>query len=124
MPDHNREIGAEGEQLAAEFLMRKGYTILSRNQRFGRAEVDLIACIGNETVFVEVKTRNNNRHGYPEESIDAKKIEMLTKAAEAFTAHNPAHKEIRFDLIAISGKGLETTCIHIEDAFIPGTNWE
>jgi putative endonuclease len=58
------------------FLQAKGYKILEVNKRFGRAEVDIIAQIGLETVFVEVKTRSSSYSGFPEESIDKKKIRL------------------------------------------------
>jgi len=122
MAEHN-ETGKEGELIAMNFLQAKGYKILEVNKRFGRAEVDIIAQIGLETVFVEVKTRSSSVFGFPEESIDKKKIDLLGRAAEAFVNENPHISEIRFDLISVI-IGLEKQEItHIEDAFLPGAEW-
>jgi len=122
MAEHNN-TGRLGEMLAVDFLQSKGYEIVELNKRFGRAEVDIIAIIGLETVFIEVKTRSSNVFGYPEESIDKKKIDLLGRAAEAYVHENPHISEIRFDLISII-IGLESQEItHIEDAFLPGGEW-
>lgn len=54
MAKHNI-TGKEGEEIASAYLKAKGYQIIEMNKRFGRAEIDIIAKIGNEYVFVEVK---------------------------------------------------------------------
>lgn len=51
-------MGRLGEGVAARFLRRRGLSILARNVRAGRGEVDLIAREGNTLVFVEVKSRS------------------------------------------------------------------
>lgn len=122
MAKHNT-IGKEGEQIAVKFLQAKGYQILEINKQFGRAEVDIIAKIGNEYVFVEVKTRTSNYFGFPEESIDKGKIDRLGKAAEQFCLDLNQELEIRFDLISLVLDGDLQDIIHIEDAFYPGQEW-
>ncbi|HID55979.1 TPA: YraN family protein, partial [Candidatus Poribacteria bacterium] len=63
-----KEIGLLGEEIAADFLRRKGYRLLERNIRIGRGEIDLVALDGETLVFVEVKTRKGLRYGHPSES--------------------------------------------------------
>jgi len=58
MAKHN-EFGKQGEELAAQFLMEKGYEILERNWRNRHKEIDIIAKDGEELVIVEVKTRKS-----------------------------------------------------------------
>jgi putative endonuclease len=113
-------IGKKGEMLAAEFLQSKGYQIVALNKRFGRAEVDIIAKIGNEYVFVEVKTRTSNYFGFPEQSIGKSKISQLGKAGERFCVEMDEEIEIRYDLISLILEGDRPDIIHIEDAFYPG----
>ena len=119
MAKHNA-IGKEGENLAAAFLRAKGYQIIEINKRFGRAEIDIIAKIGNEYVFVEVKTRTSDYFGFPEEAIDKKKIALMGKAAEQFSLEKNDDLEIRFDLISLVFGDDKHNIIHIEDAFFPG----
>lgn len=41
--------GKRGEDIAAEYLTKLGYTILERNWRIGKAEIDIIANISPKT---------------------------------------------------------------------------
>ena len=66
MAIHN-ELGKKGEQLAVDFLQKKGYTILDRNWRFKKAEVDIIAQKEQILAIVEVKTRSSNYFGNPQD---------------------------------------------------------
>ena len=53
------EIGKNGEDLAVEYLVNKGYKILERNWRSGHKEIDIIAMDGDTLVVVEVKCRSS-----------------------------------------------------------------
>lgn len=54
-----QQLGADGENFAAQFLAEnKHYQILERNYRFRHGEVDIIAFDDPVTVFVEVRTRH------------------------------------------------------------------
>ena len=57
--------GNEGENLAAEFLKKKGWEIVARNYRYRHAEIDLIIKRDDWTIFVEVKTRSHPTYGQP-----------------------------------------------------------
>ena len=112
-------LGKQGENLATEYLAGKGYEILHRNWRYGRSEVDIIARIGNDWVFVEVKTRETDYFGYPEESVDKAKQKQLQKAADAYVDEHPIEGEIRFDIVAVILNNNKQEIHHIEDAFWP-----
>lgn len=118
MAKHNT-IGKEGEEIAASYLKSKGYQILEINKQLGRAEVDIIAKIGLEYVFVEVKTRTSSYFGFPEESIGKSKINMLASAAEKYCIEQNMELDIRFDLISLVLEGSKQEIIHVEDAFFP-----
>jgi putative endonuclease len=117
------ETGKQGEAAAAEFLEQKGWRIVERNWRSGRAEIDIIAWATDTLlVFVEVKTRSgvNSGFGGPEESVDAQKQNLLLRGAGVYMESIDYDWEIRFDVVAVilrDGKVLEIS--HIEDAFFP-----
>lgn len=115
----NSELGIAGERLAHDFLVNKGYKILEKNWRSGKAEVDLIATADNTTIFVEVKTRRNNFFSEPESAVNAQKQNLLAKAAGDYLAQNNMEGEIRFDVISIILNGNESEITHFEDAFFP-----
>jgi putative endonuclease len=116
MAEHNR-IGEAGEKAAVAFLRKKGYRILHQNYRYRRAEIDIIARKGKTLVFVEVKTRETDLHGWPEEAVTWKKRKLLLQTADHFIHHTDWLHEIRFDIIAITGTGPTPQIHHIEDAF-------
>ncbi|KAA9331924.1 YraN family protein [Adhaeribacter soli] len=111
-------LGESGETLAANYLQAKGYTIVACNYRYKRAEVDIIAQYGKILVFAEIKTRTSDKHGYPEEFVSARKIQLFLEAAEEYIHQHNWQHDIRFDIIAISGNLNHNYQIHhIEDAF-------
>jgi len=100
MAKHN-DLGKEGEELAVKWFADRGYGILHTNWRHSHYEVDIIASKKNILHFIEVKARSNNAFGYPEESVDKKKIENLMKAAEEFLIQFPEWKRIQFNIFSI-----------------------
>ena len=111
------ELGNKGEQLAVSHLQKKGYTVLERNYRFQKAEIDIIAQQGNIVAIVEVKTRTSSDFGNPEDFVSPKKIKLLVKAADEFITTNDLDVEVRFDIIAILHEKNNVTIKHLEDAF-------
>ena len=98
----NQLKGNQGEELAANYLFKKGYTILERNWRFRHWEVDIIASKDRFLHFIEVKTRHSLRFGRPEESITRDKMSNLRNAAEEYQYLHPEWKFIQFDVLAIT----------------------
>jgi len=102
MMDPRREFGNEGENLAATFLEQKGYQILERQYRCSFGEIDLICRLGDEVVFVEVKSRHTHEYGYPEESVTAtKRRHLLSVSEEYLESHHLCESPWRVDVIAI-----------------------
>ena len=116
MAQHN-ELGKKGEQLAVDFLQRKGYAILERNYRFDKAEVDIIARIKETLTIIEVKTRSTADFGDPQDFVKPKQIQNLVKAVDEYVTVNDLDVDVRFDIIAIVVQGSKTTIEHLEDAF-------
>ena len=115
---HNSEIGNWGEEIAAQFLQaQKAYTIVHRNLRLGRSEVDIL-CMDNKTlVFVEVKVRKNSQFGHPESFVDAKKAGYLHRAADLYLEQTGFSGFIRFDVVAITGSPKSYEILHLVDFF-------
>ncbi len=113
---NNKELGEEGELLAAEYLKNKGYSIREMNYRFSHAEIDIIAQNEKLLVFVEVKMRSGIAFGMPEDFVDDKKAEMISLAAGHYLESIDWPHDIRFDIISILKKN-KTEILHIEDAF-------
>ncbi len=117
MAYHN-ELGMLGEKMAAEFLLRKGYTILERNFVYQKAEIDIIAQKEAETlVIVEVKTRNSAVFGNPQEFVSKGKVKLLVKAANEYVVENNLVVEVRFDIISVLKNKTTEKIEHFENAF-------
>ncbi len=109
------ERGRAGEALAEIYLQEQGLTILCRNYRYKRAEIDIVATDGNELVIVEVKIRQNNLFGFPEEAVTRDKELLLKRAGYAYKEKNFIALPVRFDIIAISIQEKEIK--YFKDAF-------
>jgi putative endonuclease len=118
MARHN-ELGQIGEKLAVKELANKGYQVLDTNYRFGRDEVDIIARTKDLIVFVEVKTRENNYMGEPEESVSVAKQKRIIKVANHYMIDNDLEMEGRFDIFGIVVNQKQQSIHHIESAFTP-----
>jgi len=116
MAGHN-DLGKLGEELAAEYLEKHGYTILQRNWVYQKAEVDIIARKGDVLAIVEVKTRTTLEFGLPQEFVKPAKIKLLVKAVDAYMEQNDIDAEVRFDIASVYKEGKSYAVEHLEDAF-------
>ena len=113
------ELGKLGEELAVEYLTKKGYRILERNWHSGHKEIDIIALYDDLLVIVEVKTRKSDEFGDPDIAVGKLKQQMLIRAADAYVRYKNLDVDVRFDIISIVISDGEPEIEHIEDAFIP-----
>ena len=97
-----RMLGAYGETLAAEFLLRHGFQILARNFRVRGAELDIIARKEDALYFVEVKTRSGFSYGAPESAIHYYKQQHMRFAAQIFLARNPSYADNEMHLSSLA----------------------
>ena len=109
--------GKEGEDMAARFLIEKGFEIVERNYRYKRSEIDLIVKKDKWLVFVEVKLRSSDLYGYPEDFVDYKKAKNIIDGAEQYTFDNNWQGNVRYDIVSIRLLKDKTEIIQIEDAF-------
>lgn len=113
---NNIEKGKLGEKIALKYIISKGGKVVERNYRTKMGEVDLIAKLNGELVFIEVKSRKNVDYGYPSESVDYKKKRRITNVAKYYILDNSLDDlSIRFDVIEIYFN--EKKVNHIVNAF-------
>jgi putative endonuclease len=100
-------LGARGEQLAAEHLIRRGLRVLDRNWRSPSGELDLVLRddATREIVAAEVKTRAGTAYGHPFEAITAAKLARLRRLAGEWCAAHPElagpRPRVRIDAVAV-----------------------
>lgn len=111
-------LGAAGETAAAEFYTARGFEVLARGYRHGRAEVDLVVRQGTALlVFVEVKTRSGGQYGAPETFVSARKKELFRLAATHLQEELDWRGDIRFDILALTLRRGGFLIEAFEDAF-------
>jgi len=94
-------IGNLGEDIAENYLKKKGYKIIGRNYGNKYGEIDLVVQDKSSLVFVEVRTRRNERFSSPEESINNKKRRKMFKNARAYVAFHNFKGKYRIDVICV-----------------------
>jgi putative endonuclease len=119
--DTRRRTGQIGEDFAAEYLTRSlGWTILERNWRCARGELDIIAEVDEQLVIVEVRTRRQLELGEAVESVDRRKALRLRCLAREFLAQQDNlhwRAGIRFDVVGLAMKRqFVIHLVHIRDA--------
>jgi putative endonuclease len=97
--------GREAEAYALRHLQAHGLQLIARNWLCKRGELDLVMLDGDTVVFVEVRYRRHAGWGGALESIDFRKQQKLTLAAQSFLQSESrwADSPCRFDVVAING---------------------
>jgi len=118
MASHN-QLGKEGEQLAVNYLVEKGYEILHRNWRHSHYEIDIIAKKNDLLRIIEVKALKSRGINFPEQSVTKKKFRYLLNAADEFLFHNQQYRHVQFDILSITLHPTnEPEFFLIEDVFL------
>lgn len=116
-----RLLGQWGENLVAEDLRQKGWTVIATNFRCRMGEIDIIVENGKYLAFVEVKLRKNNRFGAACEAVTPSKQRKLRAAAQYYLMYHPTGLQPRFDVAEVyAPQGTETVqpgISYIENAF-------
>jgi len=113
--------GQQFEELAAQYLTHRGWSILARNFRAHREEIDLVIGRGQLVAFVEVRGRGSDRWGHPLETIDRRKQAAIRRVAREWIRSHPGPgRSYRFDAIAVLPGPDGWTMEHVEDAFRAG----
>ena len=116
-----QQLGRSSEEAAARHLVAHGWTLLGRNVRIGRGELDLIARRGPVLAFVEVKARRSVACGAPEDAVDARKRRQVARLAELWLAARPwalrGVSDVRFDVVAVDAAAQPPVVRHLPAAF-------
>ncbi len=115
----SQRLGKEAEATAERFLRRKGYTILDRNLRLGRGELDIVARMGGILIFVEVKARRTPHYGGASHAMTAhKERQLIHLAAQYLARHQLKQHPCRFDVLLYHATTPGAPILeHIEHAF-------
>ena len=106
MSANRQDEGKKGEDLAVEFLKKKGFTIIERNFRIRGGEIDIVALDSSagqkSLVFIEVKTRSSSEFGSPFETITPWKLKTLIKTAQFYKLKYPKYPDLmRIDAVGV-----------------------
>ncbi|OQP52034.1 hypothetical protein A4H97_25810 [Niastella yeongjuensis] len=119
MSYQHHDTGKKGEDMAVDYLQQLNFTILDRNWRYARFEIDVIAHKEQVLHIIEVKTRTNLLFGHPEESVSRKKINNMINSANAYMRKNPQWRQVQFNILSITLlKDQPPEFFLIEDVFL------
>ena len=100
-------------------LIKKQYSIVERNYRFKKGEIDIVAEFDDKVIVVEVKTRQTSEIGEPWRAVTRAKQKQIISVANNYICTNQIDKEVRFDIISIIYNSYRKEIEHIEHAFYP-----
>lgn len=119
--NETRMLGRWGEMKTAEYLRKKGYTILAAGYHCRYGEIDLIAADKNFICFVEVKLRKSSQFAHAREFVDIRKQNRIRMTAEFYLQEIPVKLQPRFDVAEVyAPEGISTKNLQInylENAF-------
>ena len=99
MQTPNAKLGRQAERRAKKFLAAHNLSSVTENYRTRFGEVDLIMYDDTTLVFIEVRYRRKNTHGYAVESIDSIKQSRIIRTAYEFLKVHPHDGPVRFDVV-------------------------
>ena len=98
-----RALGDIGEQIAAEYLVSQGYTLLTKNYRWKRGEIDIIARDKKVLAFIEVKYYKVNSLCDLRAAVTPAKQRHIVRTAERYLQeHRITDSYTRFDVVLIA----------------------
>ncbi|MBR3588244.1 MAG: YraN family protein [Clostridia bacterium] len=110
-------FGLEGEEKAAKYLKKQGYSIIAKNFQTRFGEIDIIAENKEYIVFVEVKARSEKSIAEPREFVDIRKQRKIIRTAEIYLSENFTEKQPRFDVVEVKKDKFKIQVNHIKNAF-------
>jgi putative endonuclease len=117
-----KQYGNEAESRAVEFLEAEGYVIRDRNVSYRYGELDVVAEKDGVLCFVEVRMRSSGVNGEPQLTVMSVKQHKVVKAAMGYLQRHRlmGRTMVRFDVIAVTGRGASAQLEHIPNAFDAG----
>ena len=97
-----------GEDIACQFLSRKGYKILERNYRRKWGEIDVIGEKAGVVRFIEVKAVSGDGGDFsremdrlPEELVHQTKLQKIARTAVLYMEEQKDNREYQIDVVGI-----------------------
>lgn len=111
--------GAWAEQLACDWLQRRGLCHIESNYQVRHGEIDLVMLDGEALVFVEVRYRSDSRWIDPLATLLPRKRQKLMNAADSYLQSHRrfANSICRFDVVAVRGTQAKPELEWVKDAF-------
>lgn len=121
-PGTRRQLGDEAESRVCELLESKGYRIIDRNAAYRFGEIDVIAEHQGVVCFVEVRMRATGGFGSPAATVSFAKQRKVVRAAMLYLQRERVLGKVavRFDVVAVVGRGAKAVLEHIPNAFDAG----
>ncbi len=118
-PEDRSAAGRAAESMVCDYLEKRGLRVEARNFRGRGGEIDIVARDGDVLAFVEVRFREEDAFGAPEETVSPVKRRRIASAARAYlsTISPVAWREARFDVAAVEGSGPAAVIRYYRNAF-------
>jgi putative endonuclease len=114
---NKKEKGRQAEEIAADYLAARGYSIIARNFECRIGEIDIIARNDGDLVFVEVRSRHSLFGPDPAYSVNRHKQRKILKTAQYYLVrHFRQEPPVRFDVVLVNMTGVLGVEL-IRDAF-------
>lgn len=102
MERYNKNVGDFGEQATINYLKRLGYKILDKNYSCRFGEIDIIGLDKDCLVFIEVKSRTNEKYGVPQYAVNYWKQKHLWLSARQYIDERRMKEYFaRFDVVEV-----------------------
>ena len=112
------KLGKKGEDTAVKYLEKMNYKILKRNYKNRKGEIDIIAYYNGIIAIIDVKTRSNNKFGYPIDAVNGIKVNRIKECTKYYLYKEKVKfSAIRFDVIEIYKIKEQYVVNHIKNAF-------
>ena len=120
-----QQLGKKGEDLAVDFLKSKGHSLVARNFRFQKSELDIISSSDDVLVISEVKSYQKLPLGAVEYRVDKKKQRQIILGAYGFLAENSQFENsaVRFDVLVVNFSEYPAQVIQYQGAFWDEEGW-
>ena len=97
-----RKLGDIGENIACDFLEKRGFEIIERNYLRKWGEIDIVTRKSNLIHFIEVKSVTHGTSEYrPEDNMHPWKLKRLSRAMQTYLLDRKLDCDWQLDLVTV-----------------------